>query len=148
MEDIKHLTKGQSDWQVTVNEIIDHLSKNSDKWSEPSITGVVFKNGCTNNNGHCSYSTYDLGDKRLVSFHWSITLNNVPDNAKTMTDVAQVPDSLLPINGEAHGTYLGGGAAFSIGIYDNGRVEVSCTNNLANGMAPRFTMFYLANKAN
>lgn len=143
---IQHVIKNQNDWQEIINALVDRTNSNSDNWSSPSIAGVVFENGCTNNKGESSYRTFDLGDKKLVSFHWNIVLNNVPANSKFMSDVAQVPDGLRPTNGEAHGIYIGGGTVFSLGIYDSGRVEIGASGNLANGMAPRFTMFYLANK--
>ena len=139
------LVHGEMTWDEKFNGLLDALN-NGDKWSAPAIDGVVFENGCVNNNGESYYTTYDLGDKKLVSFHWNIQLNNVPTNTSLMTEVAQVPDGLRPVNTEAHGTYIAGTKAYSLAIYDNGRVEIAATGNIGNGSAPRFTMFYLANK--
>lgn len=145
---IQRVIKNQNDWQEIMNALVDRANSNSDSWSDPSITGVTFLNGCTNNKNESFYTTYDLGDKRLVAFHWNIMCNNVPDNTSLMTDVAQVPNGLRPVNKEAHATFVAGTKAYSLGIYDDGRVEIDATGNIGNGSAPRFTMFYLANKAN
>ena len=79
MEEIKHLTKGQSDWQTTVNQLIDGLTEIGGdtklQLSAPSRDGIVLLDGTQYNDGESStyYQTASFKNFTLVIFTFSVT---------------------------------------------------------------------------
>lgn len=92
MATISHLVKGQSDWQETVNQLVDYVDgEGSDKWVD-STDGIVLSNGFQSLGHGCHYIYRQFGNGKIVDLIISLTLSADP-GSKSMVKAVTLPDN-------------------------------------------------------